>query len=123
MQVEFLFALPLVGRHVILARLLHLLVELFYELLDLPALRRAMAREVVHRALHAAVVAIGWLAGRLLPLGPPRPPPVVAAAAVGASTSGWLPPAFLLLLLLLSLSLPPPWACVPALGLLSPFAA
>jgi hypothetical protein len=53
--------------------------------------------------------------GRLSPLGPP---PVAAAAAVGAPASGWLPPAFLLLLL--SLPLPPPWACVPALGLLSP---
>jgi hypothetical protein len=59
---DFLFALPLAGRRAILARLLHLLAELFCELLDLPALRRAMAREVVHWALCATIVAVGQLA-------------------------------------------------------------
>jgi hypothetical protein len=58
--VDLLLALPLVGRRTILA-LLHLFTELFHKLLDLLALRRGMARGVVHRALHAAVVAIGWL--------------------------------------------------------------
>jgi hypothetical protein len=41
--------------------------------------------------------------------------------AMGAPASGWLPLAFFFFLLLLSL--PPPWACVLALDLLSPFAA
>jgi hypothetical protein len=56
--VQLLLTLPLVGRRAILALLLHIFAELFRELLDLPALRRGMARGVVHRALRAAVVAI-----------------------------------------------------------------
>jgi hypothetical protein len=48
LQIDSLFALPLVGRPAILERLLHLLVELFCELLDLPALQHAMAHGVVH---------------------------------------------------------------------------
>jgi hypothetical protein len=116
--VHLLLALPLAGRRAILALLLHLFAELFHELLDLPTLRRGMARGVVQRTLRAAVVAIGRLMGRLSPLGPPRPPPAAAAAAVGTPASGWLPPAFFFLLL----PLPPPWAWAPALGLLSPFA-
>jgi hypothetical protein len=60
--VDLLLALPLAGRLAILA-LLHPFTELFCELLDLLALRRSMARGVVHRALHAAVVAIGRLTG------------------------------------------------------------
>jgi hypothetical protein len=36
--VHLLIALPLAGRRTILALLLHLLTELFHELLDLPAL-------------------------------------------------------------------------------------
>jgi hypothetical protein len=52
--VDFLLALPLTGRCAILLRvLLHLLTELFRELFDLPALRHAMARGVVHRTLRA----------------------------------------------------------------------
>jgi hypothetical protein len=62
--VDFLCALPLMGRCAILSRLLlHLLTQLFCELLDLPALRHAMVRGVVHRSLHAAVVAVGRLTG------------------------------------------------------------
>jgi hypothetical protein len=38
LRVHFLFVLPLAGRRTILALLLHLFTELFYELLDLPAL-------------------------------------------------------------------------------------
>jgi hypothetical protein len=57
--VHFLFAFPLAGRHTILALVLHLFTELFHELLDLSALRRAMVHGVVHRALHAAVIVIG----------------------------------------------------------------
>jgi hypothetical protein len=53
----------LAGRRAILALLLHLFAELFNELLDLLALRRGMARGVVHRALRAAIVAIGRLTG------------------------------------------------------------
>jgi hypothetical protein len=86
--VHLLLALPLAGRRAILALLLHLFTELFRELLDLPALQRSMARGVVHRALRAAVVAIGRLTGRLSPLSPPRPPPAATAAAVGAPASG-----------------------------------
>jgi hypothetical protein len=61
--VHLLLALPLAGRHAILALLLHLFTELFRELLDLLALRRGMAHGVVHRALRAAVIAIGWVTG------------------------------------------------------------
>jgi hypothetical protein len=99
-----------------------LIVELFRELLDLPTFRRGMARGVVHQALRAVVITIGHLTGHLSPLGPPWPPPAAAAATVGAPASGRLPPAFFLFLLLL-LPLPLPWACVPTLGLLSPFTA
>jgi hypothetical protein len=59
LRVHFLFALPLMGRCAVSAMLLHLFTELFYELLDLLALRCTMARGVVHRALRVAVVAIG----------------------------------------------------------------
>jgi hypothetical protein len=59
LQVNFLFALLLVGRRAVLALLLHLFTELFCELLHLPALQRGMAHEVVHRALRAAVIVIG----------------------------------------------------------------
>jgi hypothetical protein len=38
LRVHFLFALPLVGRRAVLELLLHLLMELFHELLDLLAL-------------------------------------------------------------------------------------
>jgi hypothetical protein len=58
LRVHFLFALPLAGRRAILAWLLHLLAELFRELLDLPALHHAMVSAVVHRALCATVIAI-----------------------------------------------------------------
>jgi hypothetical protein len=56
--VHFLFALPLAGRCAILALLLHLVTELFRELLDLSALQRGMACGVMHRALCVADVAI-----------------------------------------------------------------
>jgi hypothetical protein len=105
--VHLLLALPLAGRCAILALLLHLFTELFCELLDLPALRHGMTGGVVHRALHAAVVAIEQLKGHLSPLVPPQPPPVAAATAVGALASGWLPPAFFFFFLL---PLPPHWA-------------
>jgi hypothetical protein len=100
LRVYFLFALLLAGRRAILAWLLHLLAKLFRELLDLPALRRAMARGVMHRALRAAIVAIGWLMGEFVASWPPTAPPTAAAMAVGAPASGWLPPAFFFLLLL-----------------------
>jgi hypothetical protein len=120
--VHFLFALSLAGRHVVLALLLHLFMELFCELLKLSALRRAMALRVMHQALHAAVITIGQQTGAFLTSWPPRPPPAAAAAVVGAPASGWLPPAFFFFLLLL-LPLLPPRACVPALGWLCPFIA
>jgi hypothetical protein len=59
MRVHLLLALLLARRRAILALLLHLFTELFRELLDLPALRYAMARGVMHRTLHVAVVTIG----------------------------------------------------------------
>jgi hypothetical protein len=63
LRVHLLLALPLEGRRAIVALLLHLFVELFHELLDLPALRRGTERGVVHRALPAVVIAIGRLTG------------------------------------------------------------
>jgi hypothetical protein len=57
--VHFLFALPLVGRHSILALLLHLLAELICELFYLPALRCTMVRGVVHQVLCTIIIAIG----------------------------------------------------------------
>jgi hypothetical protein len=96
--VHLLLALPLVGRRTILVLLLDLFVELFHELLDLLALRRGMARGVVHRALRAAIATIGWLKGHLSPLRLPQLPPATTAAAVGALASSWLPPAFFFLL-------------------------
>jgi hypothetical protein len=65
--VHLLLALPLMGRRAILALLLHLFTELFCDLLDLSALRHGMTRRVVHRALRAAVVAIGRLTGAFVP--------------------------------------------------------
>jgi hypothetical protein len=41
----------------------NLFTELFRELLDLPELHRGMVCGVVHRALRAGAVAIGWLTG------------------------------------------------------------
>jgi hypothetical protein len=105
---HLLLALPLSGRRAILVLLLHLFTELFRELLDLSALHRGMARGVVHRALCAAVVAIGQLTGVFVTSQTATAPPAAAAAAVGVPASGRLPPAFFLLLL--SLPLPPPGA-------------
>jgi hypothetical protein len=73
-RVHFLFALPLVGRRAILALVLHLVAEIFCELLDLPALRCGMARGVVHRKHHAGVVAIGQLTGAFFASWPPTAP-------------------------------------------------
>jgi hypothetical protein len=75
-----------------------------------------MACGVVHRALRAAVIAIGQVIGAFVASWPPTAP------THGAPASSWLPPAFFFFLLLL-LPLPPPWACVSALGLLCPFVA
>jgi hypothetical protein len=72
--VHFLFALPLAERCVVLALLLHIVTKLFHELLDLPTFRRGMARGVVHRALHAVVVAIGQLTGAFVASWPPMAP-------------------------------------------------
>jgi hypothetical protein len=69
--VDLLLALPLAGRRAILA-LLQLFTELFHELLDLPALRPGMACGVMHRALCAAVVAIGRLKGAFATTAPTR---------------------------------------------------
>jgi hypothetical protein len=69
--VDLLLALPLAGRRTILA-LLHVFTELFRELLDLQALHCGMARRVVHWALRAAVVAIGWLTGAFATMAPIR---------------------------------------------------
>jgi hypothetical protein len=61
-----LFALPLAGRHAILARLLLLLVELFHMLLDFLALADVVARGVMHREPCAAVVTARHLMGALV---------------------------------------------------------
>jgi hypothetical protein len=121
--VDLLLALPLVGWRAILA-LLHLFMELFREFLDLPTLHRGMARGVVHRALRATVVAIGWLTGAFVTSRTTTAPTRRCSCSSGRPASGWLPPAFFFLLLLPSLPLPPPGAWAPALGVvLSPFAA
>jgi hypothetical protein len=56
LRVHFLFVLPLAGRRTIFALLLHLFTELFYELLDLPALRCNMLRGVVHFVLSSSLL-------------------------------------------------------------------
>jgi hypothetical protein len=112
-KVCLLFALPLAGRRAITALLLQLLMVLFYELLDFPALLDVVEHGVVHWTMHPSIIAAGRLMGRLSPWGP-QPPPTTAAATVmvGALASGWLlPPAFFFFFLL------PPWAAVLASGL------
>jgi hypothetical protein len=86
--VHLLLALPLV-------LLLHLFVELFRELLDLPALRHGMARGVVHRALRTAVVAIGWLTGAFVASQPAMAPTRCYSCSSGRSGQ-WLVAASLL---------------------------
>jgi hypothetical protein len=81
--VHLLLALPLTGRRAIVTLLLHLFAELFCKLLDLSALRRCMARGVVHRALRTVVIAIGRLMGVFV-----ASRPATAAVAVGAPASG-----------------------------------
>jgi hypothetical protein len=51
LRIDLLFALPLAGRRDILAQLSMLLMELFHELLDFPALSDDVVRGVMHRAL------------------------------------------------------------------------
>jgi hypothetical protein len=66
-QLDLLFALPLMGRHTILARLLlHLLTELLCELLDFPTLLGVVVPRVVHQTLGATTVAAGRLMGLLV---------------------------------------------------------
>jgi hypothetical protein len=48
LRVFLLFALPLAGRHTIVALLLQLLAVLFHEFLDFPALLSVVASRVVH---------------------------------------------------------------------------
>jgi hypothetical protein len=86
LRVHFLFALLLVGRRAILALLLHLFVELFCEFLDLPALRCTIAREVVHQALRATVVAIGQLTGAFVTYWPPTAPTHRCSCGGGCSS-------------------------------------
>jgi hypothetical protein len=98
-----------------LARLLlHLFVELFRELLDLPALRCGMPCGVMCWALRTTLVTVGQLAGMLV-ASLATPTPIRRrrdTTAVGAPASDWLPPAFFFL------PLPPtPCAEVLALGL------
>jgi hypothetical protein len=97
--VHLLLALPLAGRHAILALLLHLLAELFHELLDLPALRHGVACGVVHWALCAIVVTIGWLTGAFVTSRPAMTPTSRCSCCSGRSGQ-WLVAANLLILLL-----------------------
>jgi hypothetical protein len=84
--VHLLLALPLGERHAILVLLLHLFTELFHELLDLPALRRAMERGVVHGALRAAVITIGRLTGTLVAFRPATTPTRLYSYGSGRSS-------------------------------------
>jgi hypothetical protein len=68
-RVFLLFALPLVGRCVVVALLLQLLVVLFCEFLDFPALLSVVAHRVVHWATRSSVIAIGCLTEALVTLG------------------------------------------------------
>jgi hypothetical protein len=74
LRVHFLFALPLAGRGAVLVLLLHLVTELFHELLDLSVFRRGVACGVVHRALHATVITIRQLTGVFVASWPPTAP-------------------------------------------------
>jgi hypothetical protein len=67
LHVHLLLPPPLVGgRAILVLLLLHLLAELFRELLDLLAFRRGVACGVVHWALCAAFITIRLLAGALV---------------------------------------------------------
>jgi hypothetical protein len=67
LRVHLLFALPLVGRRVIMARLLRLLLtDLLHELFDFLACLGAMALGVMHRASHTAVVVVERMTGVLV---------------------------------------------------------
>jgi hypothetical protein len=66
LEIHLLFALSLAGWRAFLVRLLLLFAELFPELLDLPALTRAMACRVMHRASGITVVATERLMGALV---------------------------------------------------------
>jgi hypothetical protein len=96
--VRLLLALSLAGRHAILALLLHLFTELFRELLDLPALRRGIARGVVHRALRVVVVAIGWLTGAFGASRPAMAPTHRCSCGSGCSSQRLVAVSLLLLL-------------------------
>jgi hypothetical protein len=59
LRIYLFLALPLTGRSAVPTwLLLHLLMEFFRELLDLPTLQRVVAPTVVHGALRAAIVTI-----------------------------------------------------------------
>jgi hypothetical protein len=65
LRIHLLFVIPLAGRCALLAQLLLLLAELFHELLDFPSLFDTVTRGVMHRALHAIVIATRHLTGAL----------------------------------------------------------
>jgi hypothetical protein len=107
--VDLLFALPLAGRHAILV-LLHLFAELFRELLDLPALHHGMARGVVHRALHATVIAIRWLTEVFPTMAPTR------HCSCGGGCPGQQLVAASLLLLIVVVAIATAWGLGPGAG-------
>jgi hypothetical protein len=97
---NLLLAFPLLGRCAVTPRLLLLLlVELLYELLDLPALLYVVVPRVVYQAPWTTLVIAGGPPQPLVTTWPHPPPAAAAAAAtVGASASGLLllllPPSF-----------------------------
>jgi hypothetical protein len=95
LRVHLLLALPLAGRRAILALLLHHFAELFRKLLDLSALRCAMTRGVVHRALRATIVTIGRLTGAFVAsrsaTAPTRRSSLVVVVVVIAAALGLCP--------------------------------
>jgi hypothetical protein len=67
LRVRLLLPLPLAaGRAILALLLLHLLIELFHELLDFPALQYGMACGVSHRALCTGYITVRQLAGALV---------------------------------------------------------
>jgi hypothetical protein len=113
--VDLLLALPLVGRHAILA-LMHLFAELFRGLLDLPALRRGMARGVVHRALRATVVAIGRLTGAFVASQTTMAPTLRCSCASGCPGQWLVAASLLLLVVVAAIAIATTWGLGPSAG-------
>jgi hypothetical protein len=88
---NLLLALPLPRRRAITTRLLLLLLaELLHELLDLPALLRALAPRVVYRAPWAALLTTGGLPRPLVASWATAPTSHYSSSGGSGSTNQWL---------------------------------